>query len=361
MNGIYHYLNCPESYFCGRDVMRKTGLIRVSLLALISLYLVILAGSVVRMSGAGMGCPDWPKCFGQYIPPTDESQLPDNYREEFARKREAKIERFSDLLDVFGFSADAERLRNDPSLREKEEPFNAIKTWTEYINRLIGAISGLFVLLVFVLSLKRGAHPRWITFLAFFNVILLLFQAWFGSIVVATNLTPWTITVHMFVALIIVGIQIHILTSAKADQARRSRRVNKGFKVLLFFAILLSLFQILLGTQVRQEIDAISQSLPRDEWIASMGLDFRIHRSFSIAVILVNGLLFYLNFRNQWGYNLPAWLMVIIGMEALAGIVLSYAGMPALMQPVHLMLAAFMFGTQVKMLSLITSRRSDIR
>jgi cytochrome c oxidase assembly protein subunit 15 len=114
---------------------------KINITTIVLLFVLILAGGVVRSSGSGMGCPDWPKCFGRYIPPTDINDLPKDYKQKYVAKRIEKNQRFAKTLDVFGYSDMAKRIREDRSILVPEE-FNAGKTWTEYINRLIGALSG---------------------------------------------------------------------------------------------------------------------------------------------------------------------------------------------------------------------------
>ena len=114
----------------------KTRFRKVNAATVILLFVLILAGGVVRSTGSGMGCPDWPKCFGRYVPPTSSSDLPKDYKQKYVERRLAKNGRFAKTLDIFGFSDLARRIREDKSILVPEE-FNAAKTWTEYINRLI--------------------------------------------------------------------------------------------------------------------------------------------------------------------------------------------------------------------------------
>src|SRR5882757_2076802 len=132
-----------------------------NLAAIVLLFILILAGGIVRSTGSGMGCPDWPKCFGGYIPPTSSSELPKDYKQKYVAERVAKNQRFAKTLDVFGYSDLAKRIREDKSILVPEE-FNAARTWTEYINRLIGAASGIFLLLTAILAFSYSSENKWI-------------------------------------------------------------------------------------------------------------------------------------------------------------------------------------------------------
>ncbi len=187
---------------------------KTNLITIILLFTLILAGGIVRSTGSGMGCPDWPKCFGQYIPPTDASELPKDYKQKYVAGRLEKNQRFANILDLFGYGDLARRIREDKSILVPEE-FNAAKTWTEYVNRLLGEITGLFLLFTAIFSFSYRRENKLIVFLCILNVILVGFQAWLGSIVVSTNLVAWIVTGHMMLALGILAISISTYHLAK--------------------------------------------------------------------------------------------------------------------------------------------------
>lgn len=316
----------------------------IAKITLITVYLVIIAGSVVRMTGSGMGCPDWPKCFDCWIPPTDVSQLPSDYEEKMLAQREEKIQKFANLLTSFGFKKEADQIRNDPDLRIKEK-FNAAKTWTEYINRLIGFVAGNLMLLSFILSFWLFRKKRELFFLTLLNLVLIGFTAWFGAIVVATNLLPWIITVHMVLAFLIVCVQIAIIN--KADPSKFRFKVSSQFRFLILFTFLLLLAQIILGTQVRQQIDNAASTLgenARNEWTKNLDILFYIHRSLSILIFVIAAYLSWKNIKLRYGMNALNLVTLIFVIEILSGILLYYAGMPKILQPIHLLLSGIALG-----------------
>jgi cytochrome c oxidase assembly protein subunit 15 len=316
--------------------------VRLHWISLVLILLVFIAGSVVRTSGSGMGCPDWPKCFGQWVPPTDEAQLPDNYRDPLLEKRIKKAEKFTRLLNALGMSETAKKLKNDPYLYQ-EEPFNAQRTWTEYVNRLCGFLAGNVVLALLLWSLLKYRKHKSIVWLSLINTVLMGFQGWFGSIVVASNLVPWTITIHMFVAVVILLIQIYLLRKIAPSQ-QRNISISKGMKGLVLFCLLITVSQMFLGTQVREYIDALTrQGIGRESWSDQLGFIFFMHRSFSWLVLI---LLAFLAYRNEKANKEPLfrWAFIILAIELISGVLLAYFDLPGLVQVAHLLFATIILG-----------------
>lgn len=336
--------------------------IMVIKITIIILYVVILAGGVVRSTGSGMGCPDWPRCFNQIIPPTDVSQLPADYEQHYIDGRAKKNERFASTLDKLGFSDLAFKIRNDKSILVHED-FNAVKTWTEYVNRLSGATLGLFLIICLILSTAFWRFKKRIFFLSLLNLFLVGFQGWLGSIVVSTNLTPWVITVHMLLALVILCIAIYTYFQARIsrDKSMLSNQEFIGVKMLAILVLALTLVQVVIGTDIRESIDEISVSLnggQRELWISKLGDSFIWHRELALAAFILNGILFFI-IRSRFAKNgdqsyMVNIMMILMLVQIISGLILAYFNMPAYMQTVHLVVGTLVFGVQYYLILLLS-------
>lgn len=298
---------------------------RVAWVTIAAVYFLILVGATVRASGAGMGCPDWPTCFGRWIPPTSEAQLPANYQQIYA------------------------------DLGYADTRFNVVKTWTEYTNRLVGVGIGFLIFLTALYSWSCR-HQNVVILKASVAAFLMVgFQGWLGAKVVGSNLQPGMITLHMLMALAIVGTLLFALAQARrgimASQPVTS--IDPRFEKWLYIVLGLTILQVAMGTQVREMTDFIREAQGeelRSSWIEAMPWFFYVHRSFSAVVLFSNlWLARLLVLSLGWQHTLSKLaiaMILVIGTAVLSGAALGHLGMPALVQPSHLLAASLLFGLQ---------------
>ena len=325
---------------------------RLVFITLLLVYFLVFVGAFVRSVGAGMGCPDWPKCFGQWIPPTSSEQLPDNYQEVLREKREAKSLRFAKVLSSLGLDEKAESIRSfSTNLDEEVELFNSTKTWVEYINRLVGVFVGFFIFFCLLASWKFRKSQPIIFILSVVTFILVGFQGWLGSLVVATNLFPGLITFHMFIAMLIALLLIYLYFKSKGYDVQKVKASTglQRMRWLLLLSVFLILVQVIMGTNVREQIDEIAKNFDhefRGLWIAELNAVFFTHRSFSILILLIQlALVWYVRKLpiSSFMYYL---MMVLIGLEVGVGASMAYFAIPAFLQPIHLLVGVALVGIQ---------------
>lgn len=339
----------------------RNHFLKTAKISLVLVYLVIVAGAVVRMTGSGMGCPDWPKCFGYYIPPTEESQLQWGADKAYGKGQVIIVDeelRVATKNFTTGSSYDSNNW--EPYTKHEYAIFNPWHTWIEFINRLIGALAGLATLILAVLSLWQWRDRKKITLLSWVVVFAMGFQAWLGATVVYSVLNPFKITIHMVMALFIVALLLYLIAMYKPNT--NAYRYDRATTLLFFFALGITVVQIVLGTQVREfvdtQIDRVGEAA-KDLWLNEPTLPFYIHRSFSIGVILLNLFIAYRVYKLGSGYTKINWVLTLILFEVITGMAMYYLGFPFSTQPIHLVLASLLFGVQFYLvLEALKSKRS---
>lgn len=319
--------------------------------SLVLVYLVIVAGALVRMTGSGMGCPDWPKCFGYYIPPTDIQELLWEPDKDF-KKGQVIIHEKSLWTAKEDFTTGSVYNDNNWQKYTKHDyaEFNAKHTWTEYINRLCGALAGLACVVMAFTSFGYWRERKSIVFLSWLVVFAMGFQAWLGATVVFSVLSPIKITVHMVTALVIVAMLISLILAAK-PKSIEIKKYNSQFRSLVWISIVFTLVQVVLGTQVREFVDEQVNAGIGNEvlWLLNPNWEFYAHRSFSFLVIFLNLYLFYLNQKQHLGFHNMKWVLIVLGVITVSGIAMYYLHFPFGTQTIHLVFASILFGIQYQM------------
>ena len=134
--------------------------------AWVSTVLLILVGSIVRVTGFGLGCPDWPLCYGQAIPP--------------------------------GFT----------------------DAWVEFSHRMFGALTSIQIFTLAAIAWREYRQERWIFRPAAIVAVLLVVQIGLGGLHVIMEIPPETGLIHTGVAMMIVGL-LALLLARSAPFARR--------------------------------------------------------------------------------------------------------------------------------------------
>lgn len=326
--------------------------------ALVLVYLVILAGALVRMTGSGMGCPDWPKCFGYYIPPTEQKELEFTANKTYDKgqviiKDETLLVAKEDFVATTTFSQN----NWEPYTKHDYAIFNPMHTWVEYINRLCGALAGIACFVTFIFAFGYWKENKKIVIYSFLVCVLMGFQAWLGKTVVDSVLNPVKITTHMLAAFLIVALQLYVIYIVSAKNI--VRKLDKKFNITLIVVLLFTVVQVVLGTYVREFVDTIEKTgAPKEFWLLKPELSFYFHRSFSIVVFLANLYLLLRNKNLQLGFEKVNWIVRILLFEILTGVVMSYMNFPFGSQTLHLVLATFLFSVQFYLL--LESRNNEL-
>jgi heme a synthase len=294
---------------------------KFAIITIIAVLLLVAVGGIVRSTGSGMGCPDWPKCFNQWVPPTDISQLPADYKTRF------KV------------------------MNREIADFNVFHTWTEYINRLLGVLIGLFIIGTCWFAWKTKKIDRKIWVLSLAALVFVLLEGWLGSIVVKTDLHRGIVTVHMVGAILIIFILIYaVLIADRHLLGVEHTQVLFTKKPIVakagILATIIIFVQVILGTQVRERVDEVQKlynDTARNQWVAELGIAYDWHKLFYILPIVF--LFYWVKLILENGFTQIRWISnsikaigVILLLEIIIGWVMAYNSIPPIFQPIHLTL-----------------------
>jgi cytochrome c oxidase assembly protein subunit 15 len=315
--------------------MKSNTYQKLAAAALVSVLLLMFMGAIVRVTGAGMGCPDWPTCWGLLIPPTNVDEV------DF------------DKLDIKKFQDKAERMGRDPSSISEESlrrDFNPRHVWTEFVNRLFALPVGLFSLATFIASFRQRADRPRVFWLSFAALLLVFANAWMGARVVYSGIAPGVLSAHLAMAMALICILTYCVWAGTERPLKLTMRGSPSMARNVVIVLLVAVVaEGIMGSQIREMTDELSKShidSPRETWIGELegSVIYTIHRSFSWVILLATLFAFIQAKRNQPGGATPSQVgvLVIVFSQMILGLIMAQVHIYSWVQVLHVGLAAIL-------------------
>lgn len=270
-------------------------------------FILIILGGVVRVTGSGLGCPDWPLCYGGVIPPME----------------------FASLI--------------------------------EYSHRTLAFFTGIVIVAIGSIAVIKYRNRSDILTLSILAVVLVIIQGILGGITVVTELTPKIVTLHMGVALLLFGVIVAGLVIANSRDYSTSTSIGSGGGSLLVVLTVAGLYALAVsGAYVRQSGSlGTCMTWPLCDEILSGSLLVLTHIVHRIGSLLI-GIMIIVLCTRIWRNN-PIRLNAILGglillfyvAQVIVGALMIWTGLSEWTRALHLSLGAAMFGSAVILLTLV--------
>lgn len=336
----------------------QIGLHRLSSITIFITFDLILFGAFTRLTDSGLGCPDWPGCYGHSNPLLASEQI---------------------------------------SLAQSQMPFGPVtqsKAWIEMLHRYFASGVGFLILSIAIITwINRKKLDKFITYLSIGLFLLVCLQGAFGAFTVTLKLQPLIVTTHLLLALSLLGglVVLNHQTEPRLEELKKDPHYSVLFAIGL---LLVCVMQIFLGAWVSTNYAVLAcQDFPTCNGSLVPQMDFEngftfwrelgktvageylpiealiaihwLHRVFA-GVVFVSITLFYFNYRKlslscdtKWHLALNKWLKVLAGIAVLqfatglSNVVLQWPLIAAL---IHTGGAALLILTTTKLLLLALSK-----
>ena len=281
---------------------------------------VVAAGGVVRLTGSGLGCPDWPLCHGSVVPSADTQTL------------------------------------------------------IEYSHRLVASVVGVLVLATAVIVWRSYRWQPWLLVPATLGIILLVIQVLLGGVTVMNELSPGLVVAHLAVAealmasmLVVCLVSFRGAPSTGAGEAAGAKA--DPFPILALSAVLAGYALLLTGSYVASSgaVASCGQSWPLCQGqLIPDGLYPSMHMLHRVVALPVGALIvtvLFLAWRRRGRGGPLGWTATVVGALFLGQIIVGasvlWAGFPLAVRLLHLVLATLVWTGLAAMAFLAYSATSD--